>query len=774
MTSLWITVKGFWNSFLDLFGSPTDTEHDQRRKKCIISISLISLCVDLMTVGSWFAFQWLNIALWIAFCSSTTMITNIYLTKKLTDPKIGIFTILIVFCLLAGDWTSARLMHTRIWPVVIIFADMLLICNVPHSYTKTLIWSMVLYLCIDELEKVFRFGLYDPPYSDTYEGRAICDCEIPPCAIPISTGIVDVSLACSVFLVDFAVTRGFAEGVLREEKKLRASSEVTEKVVKCMVRFDLELAEEILLQVSETEMTGVLLQLLSNLKVYRPFLPTALFEFEDRLSTEIPVPGISGEEVAIVFTDIKSSSLCWEAAPEAMARALRIHNSVIGQCIGDFDGYEVKTIGDSFMVSFSSIVNACSFGLNVHLKLLETSWPPDLLLVPICMPDNSGEWNGLRVRIGIAWGDAVVESQRTSNKVDYFGPIVNLAARIENACVPGSVSISEPAYNELSKINKSMSDLLSAKCIEMSSVNLRGIGIRTLWALVPSCLPLRCESVFNEVRGVLPEDEKSTSTSLNSLLMMTTVSETLSKRSFDESNLSKHFISVGHISVATGDDIAVNMNQGLQRIITSLERTSGIVISLVGNSIIAGWNVSGRHDNHVECCFKFVHFISRYGTSEFTVGVSNGSVNYGRIGAVGQRFVAAIGPCVPLSQSLCSAAKELGVCCLYGSTDSILSRETSRMFSHALRPVDEWTDLILYGRLTITLYEVNTKALIPEINDLEQQETPNWEWSDDYWKAFHSNDVSSIAVAATDNLVLSKILEQLSEGSHLTHSIILQ
>ena len=771
-----LCILEVWEWFLNLFKSPEDSELDARRKKIVISFSLVGLMICILSIGYVERFTWDKGSMWVSGCVSFSMLTNMYLTKKILNKNIALYTSLLIFAILVGDWCTAQVSGTRAWPVVVLFADMLLLCNVPKSYTKTLICVVVPYLMFDCTERIFRFGYYDLPYTFPKEDRYLpCDCDNPPCPRHPLPCFIDATLASCVFLMDFMITRGFAEGMLSEQKKLRESSELAEKVVKCLVRFDLELAEEILRQSCETEMGEVLQQLLCNLRVYRPYLPTALFEFEDRASVDVPVPGISGEEVAVVFTDIKSSSFCWEAAPEAMARALRSHNAAITQCIDKYSGYEVKTIGDSFMVAFSSIVDACSFGLSVHVKLLETSWPPELLAIPICMPDSSGEWGGLRVRIGVAWGEAVVEPQRTSDKFDYFGPIVNQAARIENACVPGSVSISESAYDELLKLSTEdggVSELLSANCIQMPAVELRGIGKRRLWTLVPSCLPVRCLTVEYEITGVAMAADNCSFSSINSVSTYISTTMSLSRRNTEE-RLSRPIIGVAHVSIPSSEgEVTFEMNQGLQRVITSLERTSGIVISVVGSSVVAGWNVTGRQDNHIECCFRFVHYISRYGTSQFTIGVSNGRVCYGRVGAVGQRFVTAIGPCVPLSGSLCSAAKELGTFCLYASTDEYLSSATCQRFSSALRPVDEWSFLHSDGSLSVLVYQVRPRALVSEVPVGLQEGDNTWEWSDDYWVAFQAKDVISIAAVAGDPL-LKKVLKLLSTGNHLNHVVFL-
>eukprot|EP01060_Flectonema_neradi_P041040 TRINITY_DN957_c0_g1_i18.p1 TRINITY_DN957_c0_g1~~TRINITY_DN957_c0_g1_i18.p1 ORF type:complete len:767 (+),score=121.47 TRINITY_DN957_c0_g1_i18:178-2478(+) len=766
---MWLNI---WNSVMKLFLSPEDTELDAQRKKAIVCFALSSVCVSLtpsdkLSLGL--------MASWPAGAISIPTLIYLFVTKRIPIFIVLMYSIGLASCILLSDYGFAQFLGMRHWPASIIVIDLLLICQAPKSYTQGIIIMVLIYLLIDAIERGTRFGFYQNAGLDSESVLRVCDCEDQPCPVHIFTSFQDFLIASFIFLLDFAITRGFAEGMQKEQQKLKENAELTEKVVECMVRFDLDLADEILEQANQTTMKSVLRQLLCNLEVYRPYLPTALFEFNDRPMASVSAPGVSGEDVAIVFTDIKSSSLCWETAPEAMARALRSHNSVIGQCINDYHGYEVKTIGDSFMIAFASLVDACSFGLSAQVKLMKTSWPSELLEIPICMPDSSGEWCGLRVRIGIAWGEAVVESQRTSDKFDYFGPVVNQAARIEGACIPGSVSISDTAYDLLLQMAKGVggvSDLLLADCIEMPAVELRGIGRRDLWTLVPSSLPMRCLFVRRMITGTEMPQEVCSIREVASTID-TRSDSTLSVMGIFDFCMDKTVISIAQVSVPATD--GMNMNQGLQKVITSLERTSGIVMSVVGTSVVAAWNVSGRHDNHIECCFKFVHFMSRYELPQLAIGASNGTVSYGKVGAVGQRFVTAIGTCVPLSRDLCSAAHELGVFCLYASTDDAVGLSGAQNLPCLLRPVDSWSCSVLGDNRSFLVQQVS--PLPPDSktgNDNEPRDLMSWEWSSEYWEAFQEENLIRIEAVSIGDPVLTKVLKLLSTGGHLQHSLVLQ
>ena len=109
-------------------------------------------------------------------------------------------------------------------------------------------------------------------------------------------------------------------------------------------------------------------------------------------------------DVTIVFTDVEKSTELWQRFGFVMGDALKTHNQVIRECIVAHAGYEVKTVGDSFMVAFGSPRDAVEFAVAVQRRLLQAEWPPDLANHP------SGAWEekdgvtvfkGFRVRMGL-------------------------------------------------------------------------------------------------------------------------------------------------------------------------------------------------------------------------------------------------------------------------------------------------------------------------------------------------------------------------------------
>lgn len=150
--------------------------------------------------------------------------------------------------------------------------------------------------------------------------------------------------------------------------------------------------------------------------------------------------------VALVFTDIRNSTALWESNP-GMQTAIRIHNQLLRRQLRAIGGYEVKTEGDAFMVSFPTVTSALLWCLTVQLELLREDWPQEILDSEEGkeITNARGEilYRGLSVRMGIHWGAPVCEADPITRRMDYFGPMVNRSARITAVAEGGQISASQ-------------------------------------------------------------------------------------------------------------------------------------------------------------------------------------------------------------------------------------------------------------------------------------------------------------------------------------------
>lgn len=171
-----------------------------------------------------------------------------------------------------------------------------------------------------------------------------------------------------------------------------------------------------------------------------------------RLEAEIPAP--TGN-VSIVFTDIKNSTTLWEMYPSAMRSAIKLHNEQMRRQLRHIGGYEVKTEGDAFMVSFPTATSALLWCFAVQMSLLEVNWPSEVVNSisgqPIYDKENTLIFKGLSVRMGIHFGETVSETDPVTRRMDYFGPMVNKASRISAVADGGQITVSSDFISEVQR-----------------------------------------------------------------------------------------------------------------------------------------------------------------------------------------------------------------------------------------------------------------------------------------------------------------------------------
>ena len=179
----------------------------------------------------------------------------------------------------------------------------------------------------------------------------------------------------------------------------------------------------------------------------------------NRLEAEIPAP--TGN-IAIVFTDIKNSTMLWEMYPSAMRSAIKLHNEVMRRQLRRIGGYEVKTEGDAFMVSFPTATSALLWCFAVQLNLLQVDWPSEVLTAVsaevVTDKDETVIFKGLSVRMGIHFGDCVSETDPVTRRMDYFGPMVNKASRIAAVADGGQIAVSSDFISEIQRCLENYQD----------------------------------------------------------------------------------------------------------------------------------------------------------------------------------------------------------------------------------------------------------------------------------------------------------------------------
>jgi class 3 adenylate cyclase len=131
-----------------------------------------------------------------------------------------------------------------------------------------------------------------------------------------------------------------------------------------------------------------------------------------------------------------------------------LHNSLLRGLLAKHGGYEVTssdgrhaiTSGEgSFCMAFQHPLDALEWCTAVQQELLRADWPEEL-----CQhPGAAEEWGdtddrlifrGLRVRMGVHLGEPFRARDPMTRRTEYYGPVVNAAARITALTHGGQVS----------------------------------------------------------------------------------------------------------------------------------------------------------------------------------------------------------------------------------------------------------------------------------------------------------------------------------------------
>jgi predicted ATPase len=127
--------------------------------------------------------------------------------------------------------------------------------------------------------------------------------------------------------------------------------------------------------------------------------------------------------VTFLFTDVEGSTRRWEADADEMRAALAAHDAVLRSAIEAHEGFLFSHTGDGVVAAFSSPMSAVNAAVAAQRELQ------------------------LPVRMGIATGEAELRDG------DYFGTVLNRAARVMAAGHGGQVLVADSTAGLLSGVD---------------------------------------------------------------------------------------------------------------------------------------------------------------------------------------------------------------------------------------------------------------------------------------------------------------------------------
>lgn len=148
-------------------------------------------------------------------------------------------------------------------------------------------------------------------------------------------------------------------------------------------------------------------------------------DFRDLFGADVLAPGVSVKvgHVAILFTDLKGSTALYQRAGDAAAFGLvREHFDRLTEIVRRHEGAVVKTIGDAVMAAFADLPRALAAAFAMHAAVADMRTP---------------EGDPVVLKVGLHAGPSFAVT--LSDRLDYFGTTVNLAARVQGQSDGGDV-----------------------------------------------------------------------------------------------------------------------------------------------------------------------------------------------------------------------------------------------------------------------------------------------------------------------------------------------
>ena len=168
--------------------------------------------------------------------------------------------------------------------------------------------------------------------------------------------------------------------------------------------------------------------------------------------------------MTFLFTDIEGSTRRWEEDAVAMRAALSKHDKTLRDAIEEHDGFVFSHTGDGVVAAFASPRSAVDAAVEAQLAL------------------------ELPVRMGIATGEAELREG------DYFGAVLNRAARVMAAGHGGQILVADSTASRLSGVD--LLDLGPCRLRDLPSpVEVFQVRVPNL----PDFPPLRTQDTSNLV-----------------------------------------------------------------------------------------------------------------------------------------------------------------------------------------------------------------------------------------------------------------------------------
>src|SRR3954468_24542465 len=154
---------------------------------------------------------------------------------------------------------------------------------------------------------------------------------------------------------------------------------------------------------------------------------------------------------AIMFTDMVGYSTLAQRDDKLALELLEEHRQLLREIFPRFNGTEIKTIGDAFLIEFQSALEAAQCAIEIQRTLAKRNH------------DVAAE-RRIELKIGVHIGDVIHRGG------DVYGDGVNIASRIEPVAGPGGICVSMD-------VERQIRNALEARFEKLAPTELKNISV---------------------------------------------------------------------------------------------------------------------------------------------------------------------------------------------------------------------------------------------------------------------------------------------------------
>ncbi|HEX4639717.1 MAG TPA: FlgO family outer membrane protein, partial [Chthoniobacterales bacterium] len=152
-----------------------------------------------------------------------------------------------------------------------------------------------------------------------------------------------------------------------------------------------------------------------------------------------------------MFTDMVGYSALSQRDDKVAQELLEEHRQLLREIFPRFNGAEIKTIGDAFLVEFNSALEAAQCAIEIQRALAKRN------------ADAPAE-RQIEIRIGVHIGDVIHRGS------DVYGDGVNIASRIEQVANAGGICVSMD-------VERQIRNALEARFEKLAPTELKNISV---------------------------------------------------------------------------------------------------------------------------------------------------------------------------------------------------------------------------------------------------------------------------------------------------------